>query len=199
MTEEETLDAFRRLHFNKNVQERQAMSEKVDLQVTTNSGPIVGVLQKTFFNKVSYISYKGIPYAQPPIGPLRFKVNLNIVNPHHKYIARITRIQPMTSLNQLILSGAKTKSKLPVIFYIPGGAFVEEDGSDLYQEPDFMMEENVILVTINYRLGLFGFANFDAKYSIATGNMGLKDQREAFKWIKSNIDAFGGDPKTITI
>lgn len=75
--------------------------------------------------------------------------------------------------------------------------FTEGDGTDGYYGPDFILEHNVVLVTINYRLGPFGFANFDTNGY--TGNMGLKDQRTALEWIKKNIRFFGGDPNAITI
>ncbi|XP_055316701.1 juvenile hormone esterase-like [Sitodiplosis mosellana] len=96
-----------------------------------------------------------------------------------------------------VLQRVKVTKKLNVIFFIHGGAFTEGDGSDLYYGPDFLMEDNVVLVTINYRLGPFGFANFD-RYGY-TGNMGFKDQREALKWVKMNIIYFGGDPDAISL
>lgn len=86
---------------------------------------------------------------------------------------------------------------MTVIFFIHGGAFSVDDASDRYYGPDFLMEENVVLVTVNYRLGPWGGANFDkCGY---TGNMGFKDQRLALKWVKQNIIYFGGNPNDITI
>lgn len=84
-----------------------------------------------------------------------------------------------------------------MLFNVHGGGFVDGDGSDGYYGPDFLIEQNVILVSFNYRLGPFGFANFDIEGY--TGNMGLKDQREALKWVYKNIKFFGGDPQYITI
>lgn len=81
--------------------------------------------------------------------------------------------------------------------FIHGGAYLEGDGTDLYQGPDFLIEQNVVFVTLNYRLGPFGFANFDLDGY--TGNMGLKDQRLALKWVKENIVFFGGNPESITV
>lgn len=81
--------------------------------------------------------------------------------------------------------------------WIHGGAFTEGDGTDALYGPDMMMENNVILVTLDYRLGPFGFANFELPGY--TGNMGLKDQQVALEWINRNIEYFGGDPTSITI
>lgn len=86
-------------------------------------------------------------------------------------------------------------SKLPVIFNIFGGQFAF--GSSSFYGPDFIMETDVILVTINYRVGVFGFLSLNLhEYS---GNMALKDQAIALRWIHENIGRFGGDNKRITI
>lgn len=74
---------------------------------------------------------------------------------------------------------------------------MEGASNDFYNGNDFITERNVILVTINYRLGVFGFLSLNTpEYS---GNMGLKDQQMALKWVSENIERFGGDSKRITI
>lgn len=83
------------------------------------------------------------------------------------------------------------------MFFIHGGAFTEGDGTDTWYGPDFVIEDDVILVTFNYRLGPWGFASFDIKGY--TGNMGLKDQQMALEWTHRNIKYFGGDPDQITV
>lgn len=83
------------------------------------------------------------------------------------------------------------------MFSIPGGGFCSGSGDDRSYGPDLLMEQDVILVTINYRLGPLGFINFD-EYGY-TGNMGFKDQQLALKSIKRNIKNFGGDPNSITM
>ncbi|XP_031632505.1 venom carboxylesterase-6-like [Contarinia nasturtii] len=188
------------------------------LKVKTIVGEVIGVKQKTFVNQLVYISYKGIPYAEPPVGKLRFGVPVP-VKPWSKPLVTTNEYQnSCLVLGQSVLLGmktnksedclylnvytpvtdeSKTNKKLPVLFWIHGGAYLEGDGSDLYQGADFLMEHNVVFVSINYRLGPFGFANFDtAGY---TGNMGLKDQRLALKWVKENIASFGGDAESITV
>lgn len=90
-----------------------------------------------------------------------------------------------------------TSKKLPVFFFIYGGGFSEGTGDNDLHGPDFFMEQDVILVTFNYRLGVFGFMSLgDDVYS---GNMGLKDQHLALKWTHDNIESFGGDKNQITI
>lgn len=88
----------------------------------------------------------------------------------------------------------KKSASKAVMFFIHGGGFCNGDGG---YRPDSMMEQDVILVTINYRLGPLGFLNLDeCGY---TGNMGFKDQQLALKSIKRNIINFGGDPNLITV
>lgn len=95
----------------------------------------------------------------------------------------------------MILADLEPNEKAPVLFFIHGGGYQEGNG-DMYG-PDFIVEKRVILVTINYRVGMFGFLSFNTtEYS---GNMGLKDQLLALKWIYENIENFNGDNNQITI
>lgn len=89
--------------------------------------------------------------------------------------------------------------RLAVMFFIHGGGFFDGDGSDQFYGADHFMEKErqVILVTINYRLGPFGFANLDD--DLFSGNMGLKDQAMALEWVYNNIHAFHGDRNCITV
>lgn len=87
--------------------------------------------------------------------------------------------------------------KLPVLFYIHGGGYGEGSGNDDYYGPDFSIEKRVILITFNYRLGLLGLISLNLpEYS---GNMQLKDQQLALKWVHKNIEYFNGDNQKITI
>lgn len=91
------------------------------------------------------------------------------------------------------------KTPLPVFVWIHGGGFVCGSGSTLLYGPDYLVEKDVIVVTINYRLNIFGFLSLkDSKVGVP-GNAGLKDQTMALKWVKQNIECFGGDPNNITI
>lgn len=84
-----------------------------------------------------------------------------------------------------------------VMFFIHGGGYMDGSGNDWLYGPEFLVENRVILVTINYRLAVLGFLSLDLPaYS---GNMGLKDQQLALKWVHKNIHCFGGDNERITI
>lgn len=84
---------------------------------------------------------------------------------------------------------------LPVLFWIHGGNFIF--GSGINAGPDYVIENNVVLVTIQYRLNVFGFLSTGDEH--ASGNWALKDQVQALKWVKENIRNFDGDPKRVTI
>ena len=85
--------------------------------------------------------------------------------------------------------------------WIHGGAFIGGNGGTNFFGPDYFMcehnENPVILVTLNYRLGILGFLSLGD--DVVTGNMGLKDQSLALKWVQNNIASFGGDPNQVTI
>ncbi|HKK46214.1 MAG TPA: carboxylesterase family protein, partial [Balneolaceae bacterium] len=103
-----------------------------------------------------------------------------------------------------IWTGAKSSSeKRPVIVWIHGGGFQSGSGSVPLYNGSVMAKKGVVFVTINYRLGLFGFLALpelsqESKHN-ASGNYGLLDQIAALKWVKNNIGAFGGDPNNVTI
>lgn len=80
---------------------------------------------------------------------------------------------------------------------VHGGGFQFGNGNAFLYGPDYLIPENIILVTLNYRLGALGFLNSGT--SDAPGNAGLKDQVLALKWVRDNIANFGGDPNEVTI
>lgn len=86
---------------------------------------------------------------------------------------------------------------MPVLVYIHGGGFVS--GSSLYESgaPDYFLENDIIFVSFNYRLGIFGF--YTTEDEVCPGNAGLKDQILALKWVKRNIKKFGGNAKDVTL
>lgn len=86
---------------------------------------------------------------------------------------------------------------MPILFVIHGGFYVGVSGNDDIFGPDYLIEHDIIIVTINYRLGIFGFLSLNTPEF--SGNMGLKDQQLALKWIYENIEQFYGDPKRITV
>lgn len=88
-------------------------------------------------------------------------------------------------------------SKKPVLLYIHGGGFMYGNGTLRNNDPDYFLEYGIVVVTINYRVGVLGFLALDIPE--ATGNMGLKDQVKALEWVKNNISDFGGDKNKVTI
>ena len=85
--------------------------------------------------------------------------------------------------------------KRAVMVYIHGGAFIMGGGASYFFGPNYLLENDVVLVTFNFRLGVFGFLATDDK--AATGNYGLMDQIMVLKWVQKNIEKFGGDPNKV--
>jgi len=162
-------------------------------------------------------AFVGIRYGQAPIGTLRWKPP-QAPNPGQGSIVsgtfgntcpqgRATDSEDCLFLNVYAPSAANARSKLPVFIWIHGGALTNGAGSDY--DPSVMVAENdIIVVTINYRLKSLGF--LAASVLAATeanafqnvgdaGNYGLMDQQFAMAWVQQNIAAFGGDPQAVTI
>ena len=183
-----------------------------NLSVKTRYGTFNGFLDK---NGVK--TWLGIPYAQPPVKKFRWQAPQKL-NPSNKTFdakkfgfTAVQVIDPteVASKNPqsedcLTLNIWKKSSKknLPVMVFIPGGGFQVGGTSDpLYNGGNFAAENDVIIVTINYRLNVFGFMNFaeiDKNFS-DSGYLGMKDQIAALTWVKENISEFGGNPENITI
>ncbi|XP_031626976.1 esterase B1-like [Contarinia nasturtii] len=177
--------------------------------VKTKSGLVRGLRQYTIWHEKPFYSFRGIPYAKPPVGELRFKATepvdpwSNIIDAFEyppRCSQRYKSSRP-TSENCLFLNifvpDLKRTINLAVLLYFHGGFFASGSGDDKGFGPDFMIEHEIILVTMNYRLGMLGFMNLGIPdYS---GNMGLKDQQMTLEWIYKNIEAFGGDKNKITI
>jgi para-nitrobenzyl esterase len=105
-------------------------------------------------------------------------------------------------LNIYAPADAKAKTKLPVMFWIHGGGYAGGASSEPRHNGDFLPLKGVVLVTINYRLGAFGFlatSELAKEANGAAGNYGLLDMVAALKWVKANIGNFGGDPDNVTI
>jgi para-nitrobenzyl esterase len=105
-------------------------------------------------------------------------------------------------LNVFVPGSVSSWNNLPVMVFFHGGAFVFGEGSD-YDPTQMAIQGNVIVVTINYRLGILGYLA-DAALSAesasgVSGNYGLEDQQFALRWVQQNISAFGGDPRNVTI
>ena len=184
-----------------------------NLSVKTRYGIFNGFLDK---NGVQ--TWLGIPYAQPPIKNLRWQAPQPLQPSDKTFDAKnfgFTAIQLVDdkegasknpqSEDCLTLNIWKrgNKKNLPVMVFIHGGGLVGGGSSDpLYNGSNFAAANDVILVTFNYRLNIFGFMNFaaiDKTFEDSSGYLGTKDQIAALAWIKENISAFGGNPDNITI
>ncbi|XP_061396521.1 juvenile hormone esterase-like [Musca vetustissima] len=163
----------------------------------------------------SFEAFMGIPYALPPVGDLRFshpkaypRSNdvINATVPKSDCIQKNSLIpNPQSSgtedclyLNVYRPIKRNTAEKLPVMVYIHQGGWFTGSVNPTIVGPEYFMDtEDVILVTFNYRLGVFGFLSTED--AIVPGNFGLKDQTLALKWVQRNIAAFGGNPKQVTL
>ncbi|KAJ8723122.1 hypothetical protein PYW08_003034 [Mythimna loreyi] len=181
------------------------------VQVRVSEGVLEGELVQNEYGG-SYCSFKGIPYAQPPVGDLRFKAPQPIkpwqgvrqANKFGPVCYQFNSINPSLgnmSEDCLYLNvytpDIKPKKPLPVMVWIHGGGFVWGSGDDDLYGPQFLIRHDVVLVSFNYRLEALGFLCLDTED--IPGNAGMKDQVAALRWVKKNISNFGGDPENITI
>ncbi|XP_058807483.1 juvenile hormone esterase-like [Phymastichus coffea] len=180
------------------------------LIVQTQNGQVRGGIRHSI-EGYDYYSFLGIPYAKPPIGDLRFKDPEPVedwtgIRDATKYGNMCWQFfastQTYSGSNDCLYINVFAKSmknidKLkPVMVWVHGGGFMFGSGDDANFGPDYLLRKDIILVTFNYRLGIFGFLNLEDE--AAPGNQGLKDQILAFKWVQANIAKFGGDPNNVT-
>ncbi|TWJ00905.1 para-nitrobenzyl esterase [Mucilaginibacter frigoritolerans] len=180
-----------------------------------------GTLEGTFNAATGINSFKGVPYALPPVGDLRWKEPQPAANwtgvrkaDHFGHMAMQKHVfsdmifrGDTTSEDCLYLNvwvpAKQSAKKLPVLVYFYGGGFVAGDGSETRYDGESMAQKGIIAITVNYRLGIFGFFSHPelTKESAhhSSGNYGLLDQNAALRWVQANITTFGGDPKLVTI
>jgi para-nitrobenzyl esterase len=189
--------------------------------IQIESGKLLGIL--TPDQKV--IAYKGIPFAQPPLGDLRWRPPQPIGRWKKVLFARDFGAhcvqqggypdmifhdpgpsEDCLTLNVWAPADARPNKKstgLPVMVWIYGGGFTTGGTSENRQDGQFLAHRGVIVVSMNYRLGIFGFMALPELTSEssnhASGNYGLMDQAAAIAWVRRNIAAFGGDPANITL
>lgn len=178
--------------------------------VEIEDGKIEGIVMRTRYDE-EFDSFLGIPYAMPPLGELRFRAPVE-AEPWSD-VLKAFQFSPMCMQFQLLSSAEVSEDCLylnvftkklpingssglsPVVVLVHGGAFQLGSASD--HQPHFLMERDLVLVTINYRIGAFGFLSLGTKE--IPGNAGMKDQVLALKWIQKNIRHFGGDPNKVTL
>ncbi|MCQ2335283.1 MAG: carboxylesterase family protein [Paludibacteraceae bacterium] len=191
-------------------------SSSIENSVQCVNGTFVGMVEDN-----GVLSFKGIPYAQAPVGNLRWKApqpveasdevfdakefgNAAIQNYSETEAAsHYTRSEDCLTLN-VWTKDLTTKNK-PVMIWIHGGSYILGGSVDPLYNGKYLVADNpdIVLVSINYRVGLMGFIDFshvpggeafpDAPY------LGILDQQMAMRWVQQNIAAFGGDPKNVTI
>ena len=188
-----------------------ATTDTSRLIVKTEQGLVRGALTENVF------VWKGIRYAKAPVGALRFSApqqpdnwtgvkdatafGLVATQMRRGLVGKTPQGEDCLSLN--IWSPGADGKKRPVMFWIHGGGFIGGAGSsDLYDGTQMVQKGDVVLVTINYRLGPLGFLYFNdlpGGKGNFDNNLGIRDQVAALKWVKQNIAAFGGDPNAVTI
>nr|XP_023020744.1 esterase FE4-like [Leptinotarsa decemlineata] len=178
--------------------------------VTTPLGKIKGSIQKSRLGRTIY-SYRGIRYAKPPINDLRFQPPQPIGKWEGVFDA--TKDGPLCSQPKIFGNSSEdcltlnvyttklpsfwSNPKRPVIVDFPGGSFFIGGASSNQMGPNYFMDQDIVLISFNYRLASLGYLSTGDKH--APGNNGYKDQVVLLKWVKNNIEHFGGDPNSVTL
>ncbi|XP_032679111.1 esterase E4-like isoform X2 [Odontomachus brunneus] len=183
-------------------------NSRVDVHV--RQGRLQGIVEENVHGGY-YTAFRGIPYAQPPVGDLRFRdpqpaqtwagvrdaskfgdVSLQV----DMFTRQVVGSEDCLYLN-VYTSDVEPKNKRAVMVWLYGGSYTNGSGDDFIYGPDHIVRKDVVLVTLNYRVGAFGFLNLGN--DVAGGNQGLKDAIMALRWVHDNISNFGGDPENITL
>ncbi|MGM9509577.1 carboxylesterase/lipase family protein [Larkinella sp. GY13] len=193
-----------------------AQLNKTPPQAKTANGVVEGVTEPTGIR-----AFKGIPFAQPPVGELRWKEPQPVKN--WQGVRKTNQFGPRAMQRAVfgdmgfrsngmsedclylnVWTPAKSdKEKLPVLVYFYGGGFIAGDGSEGRYDGESMATKGMVALTVNYRLDVFGFMAHPelTKESAhqSSGNYAYLDMAAALRWVQQNIAAFGGDPKRVTI
>ena len=184
--------------------------------VTTTGGPVRGLERR------GITVFRSIPYAAAPVGARRFRppvppapwtetydatrfgpVAPQLPSPLEAILGAPDPVVDEDSLTLSIFTPGADDARRPVLFWIHGGAFVNGTGaSPIYDGTRFAQHGDLVVVSINYRLGAFGFLHLADVFGdefAGSGNAGILDQVLALEWVRDNIAAFGGDPDQVTI
>ena len=183
----------------------------VDDAVKVDTGMVSGIASGT----PEVTVFKGIPYAAPPVGDLRWHAP--------KPAAKWEGVRKADTFSPVCMQGANTGSedclyinvwtgakaaktsneKRPVMVWIYGGGYSSGSGSQAMYDGEALAKKGAVIVTINYRLGEFGFFSYPGLTTESdrrgAGNFGVMDSIAALQWVQKNIAAFGGDPKKVTV
>jgi para-nitrobenzyl esterase len=192
-----------------------ALSGVAAAQVKTTGGLVRG----TTVSGTGIRVFKGVPFAAPPLGDLRWQAPRPVVP--WEGVRTATEFGPrctqgrmfsdisFTNLSEDCLSlniwtpAKKAGDRLPVMVWVHGGGFQAGSGAEPRHDGMAFARKGIVLVTVNYRLGVFGFFSHPEltreSGRHASGNYGFLDQVAALRWVHDNITAFGGDPKNVTI
>ncbi|MFE2287075.1 carboxylesterase/lipase family protein [Streptomyces sp. NPDC059443] len=182
--------------------------------VNTRSGPLRGVVED------GLAVFKGVPYAAPPVGPLRWRP----AQPHPGWSGTLDATAYGSGSPQAVREGdpmlgghgfppfdedcltlnvwtpAADGARRPVLVWIHGGAFISGSGAmPNYSGETFARDGDLVVVNLNYRLGPLGLLTFASDEGAGCGNLWLTDQLAALRWVQDNIAAFGGDPGNVTV
>src|SRR3954465_12789092 len=184
--------------------------------VDTTSGKLEGL------SEAGVEIFRGIPFAAPPVDELRLRAPRPVqpwagVRPASEFGCWSPQNAPATTLSGQapgtqaedclslnVWTPAADSGRRPVMVWIHGGGFIGGSGAmNLYAGARLATRGDVVVVTVNYRLGILGFVAHpdlaDADAGGATGNWGLLDQVAALRWVRDNITGFGGDPDNVTV
>ncbi|KAI2473983.1 esterase B1 [Diabrotica virgifera virgifera] len=182
--------------------------------VEVTEGQLRGCLRKDHAGQEIF-AFLGVPYAQPPINSLRFKAPEPVKHwggikdankegdpcySRNFFTGEYLGSEDCLYLNVFTRELPNVSKKLkPVMVWIHGGGYISDSSCVDIFGPDFLITEDIVFVSMNYRLGLLGFLALDDTTLEVPGNAGLKDQNLALQWIKRNIEHFNGDPNNITL